>query len=326
MDDRRQPSSASEWLVALLDQPDDRKLRADFARWIAASAAHARDWEEIAQTYEAMGEVAPLHRAYWADREAVSRPLPTVAPRRKAGRRVGLGLAGVAMAACLTLALLPDMILRWTADYATETAERQTVRLEDGSIVRLGPDSALEIVYTEAERRVRLLEGQAFFEVAANLERPFRVTANAVEATVIGTAFEVRMAHRATRVAVREGSVRVSRDGVVPPVNETLSAGDWARLSWDGGDDGRGHMPAQNVASWLDGQLVVQDLPVAEVVAELRHYYSGIVLVQGDALAGRPLTGVYNLSDPVAAFRAIASAQGASFHQLSPWVVLISGG
>lgn len=326
MDDRRQPSSASEWLVVLLDQPDDRNLRADFGRWIAASAAHARDWEEIAQTYEAMGEVAPLHRDYWADHKAVSRPLPTVAPRRKAVRRVGLGLAGVAMAACLMLALLPDMILRWTADYATDTAERQTVRLEDGSIVRLGPDSALEIVYTEAERRVRLLEGRAFFEVAANRERPFRVTANSVEATVIGTAFEVRMADRATRVAVREGSVRVSHDGVVPPVNETLTAGDWARLSWDGGDGGRGHMRPQDIASWLDGQLVVQDRPVAEVVAELRHYYSGIVLVQGDALAGRPLTGVYNLSDPVAAFRAIASAQGASFHQLSPWVVLISGG
>ncbi|MBU2089550.1 MAG: FecR domain-containing protein, partial [Alphaproteobacteria bacterium] len=167
--------------------------------------------------------------------------------------------------------------------------------------------------------------GQAFFEVTPNPERPFRVAANTIETSVVGTAFEVQMVDRATRVAVREGTVRVSHEGVVPPVNETLIAGDWARLSWDGGS-GRGSMLPENVASWLDGQLIVQDRPVAEVVAELRHYYSGIVLVQGDALANQPLTGVYSLSDPVAAFRAIASAQGASFRQLSSWIVLISGG
>jgi transmembrane sensor len=326
MDDQRQPSRASEWLVALLDQPNDRDLRAAFGRWIAADSAHARDWQEIAQTYEALGDVAPLYRVHWSDRAGEPRALPTVEDGRKASRRrIGVGFAGAALAACLTLFLLPDLMLHWAADYATGTAERQNVRLEDGSTIRLAPDSAVDIAYTDAERHVRLLSGQAFFEVAPNPQRPFRVAANTIETTVLGTAFEVRMADRATRIAVREGTVRVSHDGVVPPVNETLTAGDWARLSWDGGS-GRGSMLPENVASWLDGQLIVQDRPVAEVVAELRHYYAGIVLVQGDALAGRPLTGVYSLSDPVAAFRAIASAQGASFRQLSPWIVLISSG
>ncbi|MBU2092260.1 MAG: DUF4880 domain-containing protein, partial [Alphaproteobacteria bacterium] len=156
MNNRRQPSRASEWLVALLDQPDDRDLRAAFGRWIAADSAHARDWDEIARTYEVLGEVTPLHRVHWSGHAGEPRALPIAEKRRRPGRRIGLGFAGTALAACLALVLLPDLMLHWTADHVTGTAEQQYVRLEDGSTIRLAPDSAVDIAYTQAERRVTL--------------------------------------------------------------------------------------------------------------------------------------------------------------------------
>ncbi len=64
-------------------------------------------------------------------------------------------------------------------------------------------------------------------------------------------------------------------------------------------------MPADQVASWMQGQLVVKNRPVGEVVDALRPYFDGLVVLRGTALADQPLTGVYNLSDPVEALRAV---------------------
>ena len=338
MDDRSRPRRASEWLVDLLEAPDDAALRAGFSRWLDADPDHARDWAEIARTYQAMGLALPAHRARWGaaaadgagprplpdiDRPAPSRPPPAPAPSHL--RRYVLGLVGAALAACLGMLLLPGVVARWGADHATGAGETRRIALADGSSVRLAPQSAIAVAYSAGERRIRLIAGAAYFEVAVNPVRPFRVGANVVEATVLGTAFEVRLEADATGVAVRQGRVRVRNDAAAPPVAAILEAGDWARLAWNGAHAG-GHLRPDDVAAWQDGLLVAQDRPVAAVVDELRPYFRGFVVLRGAALARQPLTGVYNLADPVAALRAIAETQGATLHRLSPWLIVLSGG
>jgi len=330
MVDRRQPDRASAWLIALLDQPEDDDLRACFEGWIAASPDHARDWDEIAATYAAMGETLPAHPAHWPDIAPGPRPLPDVevgagmpaTSRPRRALRLGGGLLAMALFGLVCVWAGPAMVLRWNADYTTGTAESLSLRLEDGSMVHIGPESALAVDYAPGTRRVRLLQGQALFEVAPDAQRPFQVSSDGVDTTVLGTAFDVHLTGHATEVSVREGVVRVNRQGAAE-AGQTLRAGDWIELPREGAIR-QGHIAVQDVAAWRDGQLVVRDRSVAEVVTELRHYYSGVILVQGDSLAASPLTGIYSLSDPVTALRAIASTQGASFRQLSPWIVLIS--
>lgn len=330
MVDRRQPDRASAWLIALLDQPDDDGLRRSFEGWVAASPDHARDWAEIAATYAAMGETLPAYPAHWPDSAPGPRPLPDLdvgadrpaASRRPSLLRLGAGLLAVALFGLVCVSAGPAMVLRWNADYATGTAERLSLRLDDGSMVHIGPESALSVEYAPGMRQVRLLQGRAFFEVTSDAQRPFVVASDGVETTVLGTAFDVHLTGHAAEVSVREGVVRVDRQGM-DGGGQTLRAGDW--IAWPRqGAISQGHIDPQDVAAWRDGQLVVRDRPVAEVVTELRHYYSGVILVQGDGLAESPLTGIYSLSDPVSALRAIASTQGASFRQLSPWIVVIS--
>jgi len=330
MVDRRQPDRASAWLIALLDQPEDDGLRRSFEGWIAASPDHARDWDEIAATYAAMGETLPAHAAYWPDTAPGPRPLPEVEPvagslgtlRPRRALRPGGGLLALALLGLACVSAGPAIVLRWNADYATGTAEHLNLRLDDGSTVHVGPDSALAVDYAPGTRRVRLLQGQAFFEVVPDAQRPFQVSSDGVETTVLGTAFDVHLTGQATEVSVREGIVRVNRQGAAE-AGQSLRAGDWIELPRAGAIR-QGHIAPQDVAAWRDGQLVVRGRSVGEVVTELRHYYSGVILVQGDSLAASPLTGIYSLSDPVTALRAVASTQGASFRQLSPWIVLIS--
>jgi transmembrane sensor len=315
------PATASDWLIVLGEQPASEELRAHFEAWLAASPEHQRDWAEISRAAEALSQTKPAHRHEWGEFVRRRRAERATASRR-VGRRRLAGLAALAAAACLVFILGGNLLLRLEADHMTATAERRRVQLADGTVVLLAPESAIDIAYDENARRVRLLKGRAYFEVAAN-SRPFAVDARAVEARDIGTAFDVGLDARGVDVGVREGVVDVSATSGAAAIAERLEAGDWVRVTAIGRVE-RGRMPADQVASWVQGQLVVKNRPVGEVVDVLRPYFDGLVVLRGAALADQPLTGVYNLSDPVDALRAVARAQGASMHRISPWLIVIS--
>ncbi|MFD2262876.1 FecR family protein [Lacibacterium aquatile] len=328
MRDISEPGTAAEWLVALLDAPDDSGLHARAVRWLETDPANLIAWEEIARTYELLGMTVPLHRDSWATAAANSkgpRPLPDIAHRstlptaRHPGRRrLVIGWAA-AIAACVTGLLVSGQVARWTADYTTGTGQTQAVTLADGSKIRLGPQSALSVTYSSGDRRVHLLSGEAFFDVTPDTTRPFRIETEAVETSVLGTSFEVRREDAATHVAVRSGTVSV-RNGASTTV---LQAGDWLHASWSGQQD-QGKMPTTDIAAWQDGYLIAKDRPVRAVIEDLRPYFDGMLLLRGDKLAEQPLTGVYKLSDPFAALQAVAATQGAKITRITPWITVIS--
>lgn len=343
MDDRSRPRRASEWLIELAERPADGDLRRSFDAWLTADPANARDWAEVERTYSLLGQTAPAHTAEWRDERSGTPVAPPVATVRPTGQRVRprpvadrqrpvqqgrrrplAGLAAAGLAAGVALAVLPGAVTRLSADAVTATAEVRSLLLADGSRVHLAPQTAIAVSVTDAGRSVRLLAGSAFFEVRPDPRRPFHVDAGLLDATVLGTAFEVSRDGGAGSVAVEEGSVRVETEAGNPPLVARLGAGDRVRLASQGVVV-RDRVPPDRVATWRDGVLVANDRPVAEVVDELRRYHRGLLVLRGDRLAAQPLTGVYSLADPAAALDAIADAQGASVYRLSPWVLVIAG-
>jgi transmembrane sensor len=322
-DDQRAGREATQWLIELRENPDDSGVRARFDAWLAASAANQAAWAETRR----------LLHLVTLTRRAAPLPYPSVADghtvdlakgfRRRRLRRLVVGGTMAAIAACLMLVFGPSMLLRLQASYMTSTAEIRSLRLDDGSIVQLAPDSAIDIAFAPGERRVRLLRGEAFFEVTHDAVQPFTVESGAVRTTVLGTSFDVRLASDATDVTVREGIVRVVDDNATPPVSERLVAGDHVKVG-TGGRVVRTASSPEETAAWLRGEILATDRTVADVVDELRRYHRGTIIIADGALARERITGVYKLADPPTALRAVASAHGASVRQITPWVIVLS--
>lgn len=314
MTDGWHPQTASEWLVALQDSPDNPQMRSDFATWLAADDANLRDWREVSRTYELLGELGALRSA----------PIPSGLLRRQPAisRRLAIGLVGTGLAAAVALMLATSYIFTHDADFVTAKAEVKGITLADGSRVDLGPESALALDFSEERRIVRLMSGEAFFQVASDAARPFRVVTKSLEARVVGTAFEVQLVEDTTTVAVQEGVVDVSPAGRVT-APERLAAGGRLHLTDDGRVE-RDQLPPDQVATWRKGRLVVKDRPLSEVVSLLRRYHSGIIAISSGDLGAETLTGAYNLDDPVAALRAMAGSHDAKLREFTPWVLVLS--
>jgi Fe2+-dicitrate sensor, membrane component len=312
----RVEEEAALWLIRLSEEPDDADLRAAFAAWRGESALNAEMWARTSRAYDLAGKGTPRHPEHW-------RAPTAVPPARFRVRRAASGLALAALAAGLAVLLLPGLLLRLQADHVSGTAEIQTIALDDGSRIRLAPESAVAVAFSGDGRRVRLLRGQAFFEVAPDGTRPFSVSAGEMRATVLGTAFEVRLGEQGAAVAVRRGHVRVDDSGASPSLSEHLHGGEWLRVARHGAA-ARGTANPEDVADWLRGELVVRDRPVGEVIDELRRYHRGAILVQGDVFARRRVSGIYGLRDPAETLRGLAASHGATLHRISPWLLVVT--
>lgn len=314
--------AAAHWLLALEEEPADVDLRRRFETWLAESPENAAAWAGVSDVYDAIGAPAYVaHRNARESRSAGAASVTRLDDVRARRRRFLLPAAALALAACLALLTLPGLLLRWQADHVTSVAESRSVVLDDGSMVRLAPGSAVEVLAGN-DRGVRLLRGEALFEVVPDSARPFRVEAGAVETTVLGTVFDVRLLEHGALVSVREGEVRVDR-AAAPRISERLKAGDWARVEGSG-PVVRGVVPPTEVAAWQRAQIVARDRAIEDIVEEVGRSYRGVVLVTDSALARQRVTGVYNLDDPAAALRAAAGVHGGVVRQVSPWLIVIS--
>ncbi len=165
---------------------------------------------------------------------------------------------------------------------ATLALQRETISLEDGSVVRLNAGSQLRWRSgVKGETREIHFRGQGYFEVAKG-DRPFVVFTENSRVQVVGTAFEVWARGEKTRVVVREGRVSLAkRDG---SDRLYLNANQFAAVS---GDEMRPvqEVDASSMLAWLDGRLLFRQQPLREAVFDLEQIF-GVELTLEDPSLG----------------------------------------
>lgn len=235
----------------------------------------------------------------------------------KSGRR--LALAGLA-AALLAFWLGPaDLYLAWCADHRTAIGETHLVTLEDGSRVHLNARSAIAVHYEGVQRRVALLYGEAWFDVAPTPERPFVVEARGGTVTARGTSFDVALDADGVRVAVTEHSVGVASGG-----SETLVS-EGQETVFDGIARATPPTPARlaTATAWRRGKLTFEDRPLRSVLEALGRYRLGAVYCLPATVCGQRVTGVFDAGDPSQALREIEAYLGLKALRLTDYLIIL---
>lgn len=290
---------AALWAVRLEGAPLSPEDHAALQAWLAENGAHAERLAEYRRlSFDLDQQLPALAKA--GGMAFPSAPAPVF---DRSGRKWSwiLGLAGVGAAAVLAVAVwrghganLPELVL-------TPNGSRRSFTMADGTQIELNAATRLLIERSSVERRVRLDDGEAFFHVAKDRNRPFVVETPGGSVRVTGTVFDVRSESPGQlEVTVVEGSVQVrplAGDGSALGEATTLKAGDRLSATRQGvalvalsSED------VQNALAWRQGKAVFVNVPVRDALETFARYHPEKLTVTA-AAAQEKVGGVYHLDD-----------------------------
>lgn len=303
----RQDEEAAAWFTLLSDTTVENEDLEKFEGWLQRGGSRAayRRFEDISSLGRSLRD-DPQMRA--AAREALDRPRRASSKPRRLKRAWlpiggGMALAG-ALACAATVWLVPV-----PKTYQTDVGGRTSVQLDDGSTVQLNTDTLVRVKFSGRERRIELVRGQAYFDVAHETARPFLVKAGAMEVRAVGTRFDVRSDPSRASVALAQGRVQVRQD-------------DGARASWTlapgqalvlaPGASNAGPIPADiaEVTGWMRNEITFHDVPLSEAVAEMNRYSRAKITLAAGAPAKARISGVFTPGDQEAFVAAVTSSFG----------------
>jgi transmembrane sensor len=331
---------ASHWWELLHGDSASSSDHREFGEWVARSPERVEAYLETARLVKAIKSprlIWPSTAAEVLIREAKSSPetvLPFSAARvaasvdRRADRQSHNRLAWAAAAVLLIGVGLVLFMLKTPQVFRTALGEQRSLLLADGSRVTLNTASAIEVNLRNRRREVRLVQGEALFEVAHDAARPFVVRAGNALLEDVGTQFNVDMHSNGTTVTVVEGRVVVdspgarelagaqaddSRRGAVDPL--ILGANDRVLVTPAGvGAPQRGVNVAASVA-WTQRQLMFEHRPLSEVAEEFNRYNKDQIEIDSAELKRQEVTGVFDAKDPASFVAFLSSVPGVEIRE-----------
>lgn len=179
--------------------------------------------------------------------------------------------------------------------FSTSERQRQKIALPDGSIVLLNGGTTLRIRKTEfnqAKRELWLDEGEAFFEVTKNPQKPFVVHTPKLTTVVKGTSFNIKAYHElaTTEVMVRTGKVEIhSQEKVIG----LFTPGQ--QLVYDNSSNQytEGEVATESMAAWSEGRLVFKNADFRELSLRIKQTYGLQLVVAGHSMDGKHISASF---------------------------------
>lgn len=292
------------WL-ARLDRGASAEELAQLAEWLEQDSLHVRMLINMAAMWDQAALLSELAEIFPLEDKAVA-----LRARRKGRGGWFVAVTGLA-AAMLVMGIYIGLrnSEMWPRaplldeSFATAVGEHRQINLPDGSIVTLNTNTRAHFRFDGKSREVVLDHGEAFFTVAKDAARPFRVHAGSRVVEAVGTAFTVQHAGgQDIEVLVTEGKVNfretatlpavtaaaqsrttqdaeIARDAVIP-----LVAGERLTIAQEIQQIQRDELQPEEVEvklSWRMGMLVFQGDSLETVLEEVSRYTT--VKLQADA-------------------------------------------
>ena len=266
---------------------------AGLEEWLAADERNVVAWHQVQTPWEILGDHATTPAVIHLRRAALAHAHGFTGPSPKRWRVAVLGLSAAAVILTLGIALLWQTAPHYDV-YRTKAGERRTETLSDGSEITLDSNSEVRVHYTKSSRELVLAHGQALFNVAHDVLRPFSVAADRQSIVATGTSFNVDMLGSQLLVTLLEGHVIVVPGPAL------------ARIDMDAGEQlliapslppSITHVNADHAVAWEKGRLVFQDEPLASVVRRVGRYSEHPIVIADEATANLRISGVFREGD-----------------------------
>jgi transmembrane sensor len=175
---------------------------------------------------------------------------------------------------------------------ATARGQREEVRLADGSLVTLAPNSQLSVLSMARDAREVRLEGEAYFDVVHDERRPFTVRAHNTTVKDVGTRFAVRAyaVDTLVRVVVTHGQVLVRPDFAADSSGMLLDPRMIARVNSAGAIAVERNADTTRYVAFKRGQIVFVGTPLIDVARELERWYDVQIRLADPAMGKRRVT------------------------------------
>lgn len=297
--DKQIAEQAAQWLVALSDDSQDNGLlQQQYMQWQQAHPEHAK----AAQKMEALlGKFDAIHQLGDQRQQILNTSLDAglrVTEKRKARSRKAINTL-----ALLAVLLLPGWIITQIyppayllADLRTDTGEWQQHMLEDGSQLSLGSRSAVSLEFNDELRQLKLVTGEILVDVAKDASRPFVVQTPHGQIQALGTRFMVRHSAQQTRLIMLESAVQIDLAKASEP--KRIQQGEQATFN----QYAFAGIEKVDANSWQRGwdskTLLVDDMPLTDILTELDRYQKGRILFNRKQLESLQISAVLPLDKP----------------------------
>ncbi len=303
--------AAAQW-AAKVDRGLSRAEQTDFDTWLAEDVRRPGAYGRVRAVALHTQRAAALGPAF------APQDVQPARPREGRSRRAVLwGGAGVAASVVGALGWLGASLFGRTQRFQTRKGEIRQIALDDGSVITLNTASGVAVDFDASRRGVRLIDGEAMFDVAHDPKRPFVVSAGAALVRAIGTSFTVsRLADKPIQVVVREGVVEMSQvsEKTVAPVRLAANTRGLAPLLSGAAPIVVTPMRTSEVRdqlAWRDGRIAFEGQTLGDAALQFGRYSETRILIDDPALAREEVAGLYQADDPVGFAQAVALSLGA---------------
>lgn len=306
---KRISEEAARWFARMRDAEPDHPQRGRFEAWLMESPLHAREyqamvglWEDFDTTDKLQSLASAMERKNSEARAERGRKM------RKAATQGIMGVL-VAVASLVGYNAWHEWAERPVYRLASATGIGEIVRqgLADGSQLTLNAGTRVEVAYFRDRRTVKLLQGEAVFEVEKDPSRPFVVDSGHALVTVLGTRFAVNHLTGLVRVSVDHGRVRVEARNAAgkitfPPI--VLHDGEVAEIN-------SGEMPeriqrnAGDAFGFQHGSLAFEHAALSEIAETLSRYRKMPVRAETQPWDGPRVTAIVQIADIETFLRAL---------------------
>jgi transmembrane sensor len=349
---------ASDWIIQHREGELDESDKHAFDAWLRRSPDHVRAYLEMSSIWEDVSSLDSASNASTDALIALACATDNIVPfdvdasqaPRSSKASANIPIDGKSrdlsrrqlLAASVIIACVGAGILAWLNRepyYLTGIGEQRSITLADGSTIDLNARSRIKVRFSEHERDIDLLEGQALFHVAKDKERPFIVRSDGTAVRAVGTEFDVYQKKTGTTVTVVEGRVSVfDGAGIVELTHKespgTSASGHPVRDNSEmviGPAAGTAQLttdrhavflsagqqltvtptvispPAPaNVAAataWTQHRLVFDSATLSDVAEEFNRYNARQLVIEDSRLANIHISGVFSSVDPVLLLR-----------------------